>query len=166
MAHPPEIRHKLRAAYVYDRLPLESAAEKCGIGYATARRWKAEAESDGDDWERGRSAARLAGDGMAHVVQMMLDDYLILHQSAIDGMKSDQTITPMIKAETLSRLADAFTKTMSAIGKVSPELSRLAVATDVLQRLAKFVTIFHPHMSESFLEILEPFAGELAKEYN
>lgn len=165
MAHPPEIRTKIRAAYVHDRLPLETAAEKHGISYATARRWKSDAENEGDDWERARSAARLAGDGMLNVAQMMLEDYLALHQSTVDAVKSSDEIGPLAKAEVLSRLADAFTKTMSAVGKVSPELSRLSVATDVIQRFAKFVMEDRPDLAEGLLEVLEPFAVELAKEY-
>lgn len=165
MAHPPEIRAKVRAAYVHDRMPLEAAAERHGISYPTARRWKSDAENNGDDWERARSAARLAGDGVQHVAQMILEDYLHLHQATVEGVKSADNIAPLAKAEVLSRLADAFTKTMSAVGKASPELSRLAVATDVLQRLAKYVGSNHPHLAEALLEVLEPFAADLARDY-
>lgn len=165
MAHPPETRSKLRALYVYDRLPLETAAERIGISYATARRWKSDAENDGDDWERGRSAARLSSDGIRNVTQLMLEDYLTLHQATVDAVKTGDGIGPLAKAEVLSRLADAFTKTMAAVGKASPELSRLAVATDVLQRLAAYVGEFHPAHATSLLDVIEPFAAELAKEY-
>lgn len=165
MAHPPELRAKVRAAYVHDRLPLETAAEKHGIGYATARRWKADAENDGDDWERARSAARLAGDGIRNVAQLMLEDYLTLHQATVDAVKTADNIGPLAKAEVLSRLADAFTKTMAAVGKASPELSRLAVATDVLQRFAAYVGGERPDLVHSLLEVIEPFAAELAKDY-
>lgn len=165
MAHPPELRAKVRGSYVHERLPLETAAEKHGVSYPTARRWKADAENDGDDWERARSAARLAGDGMRNVTQMMLEDYLQLHQSTVEAVKSDQKMGPLAKAEVLSRLADAFTKTMAAVGKASPELSRLAVATDVLQRFAKFIASEAPHLAEPLLEVIEPFAAELAKDY-
>ncbi|SMF85802.1 Protein of unknown function [Tistlia consotensis] len=165
MAHPPEIRAKLRAAYVYDRLPLETAAEKCGVSYATARRWKSDAEAEGDDWERARSAARLAGDGIRQVTQMILDDYLTLHQATIEDVKAGSEIGPLQKAEVLSRLADAFTKTMSAVAKASPELGRLAVATELLQDLAGFVRNHFPHHAEALVEVLEPFAAEAARKY-
>lgn len=165
MAHPPEAASKLRAAYVYDRLSLEAAADRVGISAATARRWKSRAEAEGDDWERARSAARLAGDGAQTIAQMILEDYLLLHQATVEGIKGDPMLPPIQKAETLSRLADAWTKTMAAVGKASPELSRLAVATDVLQRLAKHVGEQHPHLAEALLEVLEPFAADLAKAY-
>ena len=116
MAHPPETSAKLRAAYVYDRLGLEAAAEKAGVSIATARRWKRDAETSGDDWERARSAARLAGDGTQTLAQLILDDYLMLHQATIEGVKTATDVPPIQRAEILSRLADAFTKTMAAMG--------------------------------------------------
>ncbi|TXH36307.1 MAG: DUF1804 family protein [Rhodospirillaceae bacterium] len=166
MAHGPETVAKVRALYVHDRLNLDAIADRLDIGIATARRWKAKAEAEGDDWERARSAARMAGDGTQLIAQMILEDYLTLHQATVEGVKADPSISPIDKAEILSRLADAFTKTMAAIGKASPQLSRLSVATDVLQRFAKFVGDGHPHLAESLLEVIEPFAAELAKEYS
>jgi transposase len=165
MAHPPEIRARLRAAYVHERLSLEQAGARLEVSAATARRWKLDAERAGDDWDRARSATRLAGDGMAQVAQMILEDYLLLHQSTIEGVKSDLQLQPLQKAEVLSKLADAFTKTMSAVGKASPELSKLSVATDVLQRFAAFVGTRHPHLAEGMLEVIEPFAASLARDY-
>ncbi len=146
-------------------MTLEQAAERHDVSVGTARRWKSAAEAAGDDWERARSAARLAGDGMQLVAQMILNDYLLLHQATIDGIREAADIPPLNKAEALSRLADAFTKTMSAVGKAAPELSKLAVATDVLQRLAKYVAGNRPDLAAALLEVIEPFAAELAKDY-
>lgn len=165
MAKPPETRFELRRLYVYDRLSLEAAADRLGIGTATARRWRTTAEQEGDDWDRARSAARMASDGMQNVAQMILDDYLTLHQAVIEQVKGDSKIEPLAKAEVLSRLADAFTKTMSAVSKASPQLSRLAVATDVLKRLAAYVRDTTPEAGAILLDVLEPFAAELAAEY-
>lgn len=165
MAHPPESRSALRAAYVYDRLGMETAADKAGVSIATARRWKREAETEGDDWDRARSAARLAGDGNAVLMQMILDDYLTLHQATVEAVKADAEVTPIQKAEIISRLADAFTKTMAAVSKASPQLNKLGIATDVLQRLSRYAAQVHPQHASALLEVLEPFAAELAREY-
>ena len=165
MAHPPETSAKLRAAYVYDRLSLDAAADKAGVSIATARRWKRDAEASGDDWDRARSAARLAGDGTQTLAQLILDDYLLLHQATVEGVKTATDVAPIQKAEVLSRLADAFTKTMAAVSKASPQLNRLGVATDVLQRLSRYTAEVHPQHAEALLEVLEPFAAELARDY-
>lgn len=165
MAHGDETRACCRKAYVYDRLELPAAAERIGVSLSTARRWKAEAESDGDDWEKARSAARLAGEGRQSVAEMILNDYLLLHQACMEEVKASTKMDPLQKAEVLSRLADAFNKTMASVGKASPALSRLAIATDVIQRLAGFVRRDHPQLAPALLDIMEPFAAELSKEY-
>lgn len=167
MAHDDATRADLRRAYVYDRLDLPAAAERAGVSLSTARRWKADAEAGGDDWEKARSAARLAGDGRAAVAELILNDYLMLHQSCIEDIKSDAKIDPLKKAEVLSRLADAFTKTMNAVGKASPELSRLAVAADVIKRLADFIKRRGPSAGvlEFLDDALDDFTAELAKDW-
>ncbi|HWQ10018.1 MAG TPA: DUF1804 family protein, partial [Holophaga sp.] len=69
------------------------------------------------------------------------------------------------KAEALSRLSDAYVKTMRCLQKSSPELSRLAVASEVLQHLARFVRERHPQHAGALLQVLEPFGEELVKLY-
>lgn len=167
MAHGDGARADLRKAYIYDRLELPAAADKVGISLSTARRWKSDADVDGDDWEKARTAARLAGDGRQSVAEMILNDYLILHQSCIEDVKASTTIDPLKKAEVLSRLADAFNKTMAAVGKASPELSRLAVATDVIQRLAAFIKRKKPTVEvlEFLIDTLEEFTVELSRDF-
>jgi len=51
MAHPPEIRQKLRTAYI-GGLSLEIASVQAGVPYATARRWFTDAKAAGDDWDK------------------------------------------------------------------------------------------------------------------
>jgi hypothetical protein len=163
--HAPEKRAIVRAAYVYQRQSLPSAAETADIPLPTARRWKSEAEAEGDDWDKARSIASMAETGRSTIVQAVIEDYLSLHQATIEQLKGDKETPVLAKAEALSRLADAFTKTMGAAGRASPELSRLAVATDVLRRLTEFVGKQKPAFAEALLDVLEPFAAELAKSY-
>lgn len=163
--HAPEKRALVRAAYVYQRQPLGGAADQADVPLGTARRWKAEAETEGDDWDKARSVASLADTGRATIVQGVIEDYLKLHQETIEQLKQVRDISPLMKAEALSRLADAFMKTMSASAKASPEMGRLAVATDVIQRLTQFVGTKFPKTAPALLEVLEPFATELAKSY-
>ena len=165
MAHPPEIRSKLRAAYVYDRLPMEAAAERVGVSYATARRWKVDAEGEGDDWDKARTVARISGDGMQSVAQMVLADYLPLHQAVIEDIKSATDIDPLKKTEALSRLADAITKTAAAMGRFSPEISRLGAANDALKAFADFVVAEYPELAEGIPGALEAFVPTLMREF-
>lgn len=165
MAHPPETRQKLRARYIHDGLGLEQAAQRLGLSPRTASRWKQEAAEAGDDWDKARSASLLAGEGAEAVSRAVLEEFLKLFQSTIEDIKRNKDLKPLDKAEGLSRLSDAYVKTMRCIQKSSPELSRLAVASEVLQLLARFVRENHPQHAKAILEVLEPFGEELVKTY-
>ena len=54
---------------------------------------------------------------------------------------------------------------MKASGASNPELARLAIAMDVLQRQADFIRRRFPDYQHMFLEILEPFGRELNRIY-
>ncbi|HEV2678085.1 MAG TPA: DUF1804 family protein [Aliidongia sp.] len=162
MAHAPEKRALVRAAYVHERVPIEVAAHKAAVSMRTASRWKSEAKDEGDDWDRGRTAARMAGEGFQSIVQAMLEDFVSLHRSTMQDVRDDKEISPLAKAEALSRLADAFTKTMGAAAKASPELSRLAIAMEVIRLFGEFVRKRFPRHAPAFVEVLEPFAEALA----
>lgn len=165
MAHAPEKRTQLRSLYVHRRLDLQSAADQLGVGYNTARRWKADAASEGDDWEKARSAAALAGGQIEQLNATVLEDYLLLHGATMEELKNATDMSPLAKAEAMSRLADAFNKVMAASSKAGPKLNRLAVATDVIQKLAGFVRAHHPDAAPALAEVLEPFAAALARIY-
>lgn len=49
MAHPQEIREKLRRLYVSGEQTLETAALMCEIPQTTARAWKRADKEKGDD---------------------------------------------------------------------------------------------------------------------
>jgi transposase-like protein len=165
MAHDETIRRALRSSYIYDGLPVEAAAEKHGVSVSTAARWKRQAMEDGDDWDKARTVAGISGEGKEDIFRTIIQDYLLLHKSTIDSIRLDTQASSIAKAEAISRLADAFNKTVNCLGKVNPELSRLAVANDVLQHLSKFVVEKYPQHGEAFVEILEPFGAEIARIY-
>lgn len=69
MAHPPETIQAVRTAFVFDQLSLEVAAIKGGVSPDTARRWKREAKTAGDDWDKARAAQLLSGGGIEEVMR-------------------------------------------------------------------------------------------------
>ncbi len=165
MAHKPEVKAAVRDAYVVGKLPLEQAASRHGVPFGTARKWRAATEAAGDDWDRSRAAHSLTHAGVGTIVQVVLADYLSLHQATVESLKADTSIPALARAEAMSRLADAFTKTMSASAKAAPELGSFAVATELLQDLAAFVRTRFPGHASVMAEILEPFALETARKY-
>jgi len=165
MAHTPETRKAVRDGYVVDKLTLEDAAARTGVSIATARRWKLDAETSGDDWERAKFAATLSAAGVESVAKVILHDYMLLHQATVEALMSGQTIEPLKRAEAMSRMADSFTKTMSAVAKAAPDLGRYAVAAELIDLLIKFVSEKYPQHRRALAEFIEPFGASIAQRY-
>lgn len=165
MAHPKETRDAVRRAFVFDRLTLEIAAMKAGVSYGTARRWKADAAETGDDWDKAQSAQLIAGGSLEEIARGVLAGLVTQYQATMEELTRTEDVKPLEKTKLLASLADSFQKTVSASKKILPETNELAVAMDVLQRLATFVKNNRPDHIQVFAEILEPFGHELSKAY-
>ncbi|WP_420996228.1 DUF1804 family protein [Cupriavidus sp. 30B13] len=165
MAHPKEIRDAVRRAYVFDRLTLEIAAMKAGVSYGTARRWKADAAETGDDWDRAQSAQLIAGGTLEDIARGVLAGLVTQYQSTMEELSRTDDVKPLEKTKLLASLADSFQKTVSASKKILPETNELAIAMDVLQRLAAWVKNNKPEHIQIFAEMLEPFGVELSRAY-
>lgn len=165
MAHPAESRNALRVSYVHDQLPLKVAAEKVGVSYNTASRWRGEAEAAGDNWDKHRAAVLMTGGGVESVARAAMTGFMVQYASVMDTLNDDRDIPPKDKCDMLASLADSFNKTVSASKKVLPETSQLATAMDVVQRLAVFIREHYPKHALAFAEVLEPFGDSIAKAY-
>lgn len=164
MAHPKELRDKVRRSFVFDRLSVEIAASLHGISYSTARRWKDDALAAGDNWEKAQAAQLMAGGGVESAARQMLAGMITQYQATIDQLETAE-INPADKVSMLASLADAYNKTINASKRVLPETNELAVAMGVVQRLAAFIKERHPDHIVTFAEILGPFGEELATAY-
>lgn len=165
MAHSGDIRRAVRAAFIFQQLSLEIAALKSGVPIATARRWKRESLTAGDDWEKARAAQMIAGGGIEDVVRQTLAVVVQQVQSTVDAIQASTDMPPAEKVKALASLADAYNKLMAASRRLMPETDRLAVAMDVLKRLAEFIRANSPQQAAALAEILGPFGDELAKAY-
>lgn len=146
-------------------MPLTAAAEGAKVAYDTARGWKRRAEAEGDNWDTARAALRVSTGGVKALTAEIIEDFVHLFKATIDEIKSAADLEPMKKAEAIARLSDAYQKTIKASGASNPELARLAIAMDVLQRQADFIRREFPDRQEMFLQILEPFGKELSRVY-
>ncbi|MBL8499563.1 MAG: DUF1804 family protein [Nitrosomonas sp.] len=164
MAHSPETISAVRAAYVYEALNREQLSERFNVPVSTVTRWKKGALENGDDWDRARTAARISGQGVEAVITAVLEDYMLMFQSTLDDVKKTGDIKPLERAEVISRLSDAFAKTVSAAAKGSPKLNKLAVAMEVLQLLVKYIQVERPDLVEPFSDVLTGFGEKLAGE--
>jgi len=165
MAHSPEKIAAVRAAYVYEALNLTNISERFNLPFSTVTRWKNKAVDHGDDWDRARTAARLSGQGAEAVTSAVMEDFLLLFQSTLAAVKDDEGINPLERAEVLSRLADAYTKTMSAVAKGNPKLDKLSFASTILRDLVQYIQANYPQHATAMEQVLMPFSEEIGKRY-
>lgn len=166
MAYNDEIKREVRSAYIYKGMTLKAAAQASNVPYETTRHWKRKAEQAGDNWDNARAAARISQSGVKALTADIIEDFALLFQSTLEEIKNASEIKPLQKAEAISRLSDAYQKTVKAAGNSNPELSKLAVAMDVLKRQAEFIKAEYPDHLELFIEILEPFGEVISREFS
>ena len=93
MAYGTRARNEVRKNYIFKLLPLTQAAKIAGVkNIATARRWKAEALENGDDWDKLKAAASIASGGRDDLIKTMINDYVVFHQSIMDNLKSKECL--------------------------------------------------------------------------
>lgn len=165
MAYTPETISAIRAAYVYEALNREQLSERFNVPVSTIARWKKEALKNGDDWDRARAAARMSGQGIEAVTTAILEDFMLMFHSTIKKVKENNNISDVERVEVMTRLADAYNKTINSAAKGNPKIAKLAVAMEVLQLLTKCIQQEHPHLIESFLDVLTGFGEKLTKEF-
>ncbi|SFF13572.1 DUF1804 family protein [Nitrosomonas sp. Nm166] len=165
MAHSPETISAVRAAYVYEALNREAISDRFNVPVSTITRWKKDALEKGDDWDRARAAARLSGQGMEAVTTAVLEDFVLMFQSAMEEIKNAKDIKPFDKVEMLSKLSDAYAKTAAAMAKANPKLDKLSFAADILRDLVQYVQQHYPQHSMAMEQVLMPFSEEIGRRY-
>ena len=169
MAHPPEKRMELRTAYI-GGLPLEAAADKVGVPYATARNWFRAARDEGDDWDKFRAASLIvAGGGIEQAMGRIIAAGLMRCEALLEQLEqsgsAESPITPIDAIKGMATLGDTVAKLRAAGKSMMPEADKLAVAMDVLKRLDGFIRENYPQHAGAFGELLSPFGQELARAY-
>lgn len=162
MAHSPDKKTKLRAAYI-GGLPLEAAADKTGVPYATARNWYRAAMLAGDDWDAFQKASLIVGGGGIEQALGRIIAAGLLRCEAL--LESTAAAEPAEAVKAMGVMGDTVSKLRAASKGMIPETDKLAVATDVVKRLAEFTRTKHPKHAAALIEVLEPFADELARAY-
>ena len=166
MAHPPEKRMELRTAYI-GGLPLEAAADKVSVPYATARNWFIAARKDGDDWDKFRAASLIvAGGGIEQAMGRIIAAGLMRCEALLEQLDdAEKPVPPTEAIKAMATLGDTVSKLKAAGKSMMPEADKLAVAMDVLKRLDAFIRENYPQHAGSFGELLSPFGQELARAY-
>ncbi|WP_306603907.1 DUF1804 family protein [Azonexus sp.] len=163
MAHPPEKRMELRSAYI-GGLPLEAAADKTGVPYATARNWFRAAREEGDDWDKFRAASLIvAGGGIEQAMGRIIAAGLMRCEALLERVALLEDPNEAVKA--MAILGDTVSKLRAAGKSMMPEADKLGVAMDVIKRLIAYLRENHPQQADAFAELLPVFGDELARAY-
>jgi len=166
MAFSQKAHDRARRLYIYQRRTLDSIARELKTSRATVLRWKGKAATEGDDWDKAKAAASLAGDGAAAVAVKFLEDFVFLLEQTMSDIKAGQgEMTGQERVDALAKLADAYGKATLAVRRSMPQVSELAVAMEVLQLLEKHIAEHKPALRRAFSEVLEPFGQALARRY-
>ena len=157
MAHPPEKRLELRAAYI-GGLPLEMAADKTGVPYGTARNWFNAAKREGDDWDKFRAASLIvAGGGIEQAMGRVVSAGLIRCEALLERI--DEISDPAEVVQTVATLGDAIAKLRAAAKNLMPEADRLAVETGAIKGFVDLFVRLHPAQAEAALSAVEAWAA-------
>lgn len=157
MAHPPEKKTELRAAYL-GGLPLERAAEKVDVPLPTARRWFAEAKRGGDDWDKFRTAGLIvAGGGIEQAMGRVIAAGLVRCEVLLESIEGAEN--PMDAVKAMGTLSDTISKLKSASRGMMPEADALAIETAAIKGLADLFVRMHPTQAEAMLATVEAFAN-------
>ena len=165
MAHSKKLRADVRRKYIDDRQSIAAIAVFSGVSVGTIARWKKEDKAAGKCWDRARAAITTSDRGKEDILVKVIGDFVVLFQASMDELKVAEGLSSLEKAKILTMLADSFSKTMSAAGKVSPQLSKLGIAFNVIELLGNFIQKEHPQYFEPFLDILDSFKNILAVEF-
>ena len=167
MAYSQDVKDRVRASYVRDCLPLKQVAEIHGVPYDTVRTWKRKAlQWDKDDWDEVRNASRMIQGGSAEVTAAFMDDFVHIYHFTVKKMRTmmddDEKFDPIVVAEALSKMADAWIKTTNALTKGKPSLNKLSVGLEVLQHFNEWIREYDQDLAPEFVNVIEPFSAYLA----
>lgn len=165
MAFDPQIKTNLRRYYVFERLTLEQSAERAGVSFGTARRWKREAELAGDDWEKARDVQVMAGSEIEDISKGLLAGFIIQYRTTMDEVQNNEEITSAAKVQLLSSLSDSFSKMTAASKKLIPQTSEMATAMKVIELFANVVKEKKPHLLSDFLELLDEMENTVQTQF-
>jgi hypothetical protein len=171
MATDTDLKRQARSEFIYKRKTLAMIGLSVGVSANTVGRWKRSAKTKGDNWETARAAHMIAGEGLDAVITTVVEEFMIMAQSAIedlkaDGLKDVENRLPIDKRITMmTSLADAMTKMTTSAGKLAPKISELGVAQDVIKRLMEFIRENYPEHAPIMLQVADPFTEHLVEAY-
>ena len=157
MAHSPEKKMELRAAYI-GGLPLEQAAEKVGVPPGTARNWYREARDSADDWDKFQKVSLLvSGGGIEQALGRVIAAGLLRCEALLE--KTAGAEDPFEGVRAMATLGDTIAKLRAASKGMMPEADRLAGKNPTIKSLPELFVRLHPAAAEKMLATVEAYAA-------
>lgn len=157
MAHDPSVKTAVRKHYVFDRLSLEQVAKKVGVSVPTVRRWKAEAEKQGDDWDKAQDVAVMVSGELEDVGKGILAGFLIQYKAVMEELRSNENLLATDKVAALGSLADSFAKMTASSKRLLPAVSESDAAMKTLELFAELIQTRKPALLAEFTDLLTAF---------
>lgn len=165
MAHDEKTKADVRRYYVFDCLTLEIAAEKSGVSYNTARRWKREAEARGDNWDKVRDANTMASGKVEDVARGMLTTFVIYFEKTMEELRHSEDLPMSEKAKLIQGLGDSYSKMVASSKRLLPDVSELATAWKVIEMVTNLIKTKQPDLLPAFLSVLDDLEGIVKQEF-
>lgn len=165
MAHDEKTKAYVRRYYVFDCLTLELAAEKAGVSYNTARRWKREAQARGDNWDTVRDANTMASGKVEDVARGMLTTFVIYFEKTMEELRHSEDLPVSEKAKLIQGLGDSYSKMVASSKRLLPEVSELATAIKTITMFGDYVQANKSELINEFADLLDGFGKTLDKEF-
>lgn len=164
MAHPKETRLALRREFL-GGLTLEQAADKAGVPLGTARRWRADALAEGDDWDKFQAASLIVAGGGIEAAMGRVAAALVLRAEAVMEQLQQAAdaegggIDPIDTAKAIASLADSLGKAQAAAKRLMPEADRLATETAAIKGFVELLIRLTPSAAEPAVAAMEAYAS-------
>jgi transposase-like protein len=165
MSYKAEIRQEARSLYAQGDMSVEAIATHMKVPKQSIVRWKREDAMKGNSWDRDRAAVMFGRDNAENTAQVLFSEFMKFHSRTLGEINANSKLSLKERVETISKLTDAYLKQLKACALAAPPLNKLAIASEVVKRLAVFVSEKHPDAAPTLLAVLEPFGAELAKKY-
>lgn len=165
MAADPKNKREAFRLYVEESRNPAQCAAAVGVSERTVQNWMARARDQGKSWDKSRSAYLLGPGGTESIALKFVPTFFALINSTIRDLEEDKDLSPLEKAEALSRITDAAVKAANAMAKLNPSLNRVSVSMETVKLFADYIAREFPQHAEAFMEVLGPFSQHIVNKF-
>ena len=165
MAHDQATRQKARSLYVYKHLNYEDISREIKVPAKTIMRWKKKAEKFGDDWDKARHINSLSEQNVNVINRQVYAEWLTRYQQIQKNVLDGKDMNTMTQVTALASLTDSFSKMMSAMRKIEPEVNLAATALTVLETVVEYLREVDEALARKFGEHIDAIGLRIQQKF-